>query len=60
MPNAPKTPISRFRIDATEWAAFGDAVPEGTDRSAVLRDFIAWYLRRPGAKMPKRPDAPPA
>lgn len=56
MPNQPKTPISRFRIDAEEWQAFGDAVPQDTDRSAVLRDFVAWYLRRPGAKMPKRPD----
>lgn len=56
MPNQPKTPISRFRIDADEWQAFGEAVPQDTDRSAVLRDFVAWYLRRPGARMPKRPD----
>jgi hypothetical protein len=57
MPNQPKTPISRFRIDGDEWKAFGEAVPRDTDRSAVLRDFVAWYLRRPGAKMPKRPES---
>ncbi len=56
MPNQPKTPISRFRIDADEWRDFGRAVPADTDRSAVLRDFVAWYLRRPGASMPKRPE----
>lgn len=56
MPNQPKTPISRFRIDADEWQAFGGAVPQDTDRSAVLREFVAWYLRRPGAKLPKRPE----
>jgi hypothetical protein len=59
MPNAPKTPVSRFRIDADEWAAFGEAVPEDTDRSAVLRQFVAWYLHRPGVKAVKR-QAPPA
>ncbi|MFI2426519.1 hypothetical protein ACH5A7_20885 [Streptomyces sp. NPDC018955] len=57
MPNQPKTPISRFRIDADEWQAFGRAVPPDTDRSAVLREFVAWYLRRPKASLPKRPDA---
>jgi hypothetical protein len=58
MPNQPKTPISRFRIDAETWRAFGEAVPTATDRSAVLRAFIAWYLRQPGARLPKRPEAP--
>jgi len=58
MPNAPKTPVSRFRIDADEWAAFGEAVPEDTDRSAVLRQFVAWYLHRPGVKAVKRPEKP--
>lgn len=55
MPNQPKTPISRFRIDADQWKAFGEAVPDDSDRSAVLREFVAWYLRRSGAKLPQRP-----
>ncbi|MFJ4829866.1 hypothetical protein ACIP79_08120 [Streptomyces sp. NPDC088747] len=55
MPNQPKTPVSRFRIAAEEWRAFGEALPDDTDRSAILREFVAWYLRRPGAKLPTRP-----
>lgn len=56
MPNQPKTPISRFRIDADEWRNFGEAVPEGSDRSSVLRQFVAWYLGRPDAELPTRPE----
>lgn len=59
MPNQPKTPVSRFRIDAELWQAFGDAVPDDTDRSEVLRRFVAHYCRRPGAKLPERPPAGP-
>lgn len=55
MPNQPKTPVSRFRIDAELWEAFGDAVPDDTDRSDILRRFVAYYCRRPGAKLPTRP-----
>ncbi|MBT2482519.1 hypothetical protein [Streptomyces sp. ISL-94] len=57
MPNQPKTPISRFRIDAELWSAFGEAVPAGTDRSDVLRRFVAYYCQRPGAELPERPPA---
>ena len=38
----------------------------GTVRAEAVREFIRWYLRRPGAKLPTRPDradwaeAPPA
>ena len=57
MPNAPKTPISRFRIDPDEWRDFEHAVAtQGLDRSTVIREFIAWYLRRPGIKTIKRPE----
>jgi hypothetical protein len=58
MPNQPKTPFSRFRVDPEDWRAFGDAVPDDTDRSKVLREFVAWYVRKPGAKLPQRPPAP--
>jgi len=54
MPNAPKTPLTAFRIDPELWRAFGEVAEP--DRSAVLRDFIRWFSRQPGAKMPKRPD----
>lgn len=55
MPNVPKTPTRPIRIPDPEWSDFGEtAVP---DRSAVVREFIRWYLRRPGAKLPARPTA---
>jgi hypothetical protein len=58
MPNQPKTPIQRFRLDADDWAAFGKAVPAESDRSTELRNFIAWYLHKPGATAVKRPKKP--
>jgi hypothetical protein len=59
MPNVPKTPIQRFRLDAEDWEAFGRAVPSDTDRSAVLRHFVNWYIHKPGVTRPNRPTTPP-
>jgi hypothetical protein len=53
MPNQPKTPIRTIRIDDDLWEAFGAAT---ADRSAALRDFIRWYTRQPGTRLPRRPD----
>lgn len=51
-----KTPTRPIRVDLSLWAAFGDVTAsQGTDRSATLRAFMAWYLRRPGAELPERP-----
>lgn len=56
MPNQPKTPIQRFRMDGYEWDEFGsDATMLGTDRSTVIRQLVAWWMRKPGAKLPARP-----
>ena len=33
------------------WDRFGDVVD---NRSTVLREFVRWYVREPGAKMPRR------
>jgi len=58
-------PQRQFRIPDSEWVPFeqaAKAVPrEGgrSPRGAVLREFIRWYMRRPGAKLPQRPDAGP-
>ena len=41
-----------LRLDRALWEEFGDLVE---DRSAVLRQFVQWYVRRPDAKMPRRP-----
>lgn len=44
-----------FRLpDVGLWDRFGNLAEP--DRSAVLRDFIRWYVREPGAKLPRRPD----
>ena len=60
MPNQPKTPVQRFRLDGDLWEQFDEAVRHadpGGDRSKVLRQFVAWFVREPGAKLPSRPPA---
>lgn len=42
-----------IRLDEDTWREFGAAMG---DRSAAIREFVYWCLRRPGAKLPKRPD----
>lgn len=40
------------------WEEFGDATARDlSDRSAVIRRFMEWYTRRPGAEHPRRPAA---
>ena len=53
MPNQPKTPIQRFRLDADLWQRFGETA--SPSRSAALVAFVRWYLREPGAKRVDRP-----
>jgi hypothetical protein len=43
-----------LRLEEELWAEFGDVAGE-RERSGVLREFIRWYTRQPGAKMPRRP-----
>ncbi|MGW4825473.1 hypothetical protein ACWEP4_43020 [Streptomyces sp. NPDC004227] len=51
-----KTPTRPIRVDLGMWASFGKAAAEqGSDRSATLRAFMAWYLGEPGAELPERP-----
>lgn len=53
MSNTPTRPI---RVDLELWARFGAAAEDNDqDRSAVLRSFMAWYARDPGARLPRRP-----
>lgn len=57
VPNSPRTPHRHLRVDDELWARFSAAVEvAGTDRSTVLRDFMRWYAKQPGAKRPVRPD----
>jgi len=52
------TPTRPIRIDAVLWERFGAAAGiVGLDRSAVLRDFIRWYVGDVDVKMPRRPKA---
>ncbi|MEU9792912.1 hypothetical protein AB0E27_20180 [Streptomyces sparsogenes] len=39
------------------WTDFEAAAgAAGTDRSAATRQFWEWYVQRPGAELPKRPE----
>ena len=56
VPNQPKNKHRQFRLDDDDWDDFGAAASsEDTDRSAVIRQFVRWWLRRPGATLPRRP-----
>jgi hypothetical protein len=57
-------PQRKIRAPDDEWEPFEAATravhPEGrSPRSRVIREFIRWYMRRPGAQLPKRPPAGP-
>lgn len=46
-----RTPLS---INEEDWKRFGTLAGDRR-RAEVLRAFIAWYVGKPGAKMPRRP-----
>jgi hypothetical protein len=45
-----------IRVPDGDWADLGERAGE-RNRAQLIRDFIAWYLRRPGARLPERPPA---
>ncbi|MFG2001740.1 hypothetical protein ACGFNU_21570 [Spirillospora sp. NPDC048911] len=51
------TPHRPIRVENDLWEEFGQVAGE-RNRAAVLRDFMAWYVRRRGATLPKRPATP--
>ncbi|MFF5491501.1 hypothetical protein [Streptomyces virginiae] len=55
MPNAPRTQHRSVRISDEDWKELAARAPGG-DRSAAIKELVAWYLRRPGAKLPHRPE----
>ena len=57
MEPATHTPHRPIRVSDELWAAFGRLVG-ARNRARVVREFIAWYCREPGAKLPQRPPAP--
>ncbi|MFE7780343.1 hypothetical protein [Streptomyces nigrescens] len=59
MANQHKHPVRGLRgIDTDLWVDFETATGSvDSDRSAELRAFMEWYVRRPGAEHPRRPAA---
>lgn len=46
----------QIRIPTDLWDSLGaTAKKAGTDRSTLLRSFLAWYIGRPGAELPEQP-----
>jgi hypothetical protein len=57
MPNRPGTQHRSVRVSDEDWADLETATKGlRSDRGTVIKQFIRWYLRRPGAKLPERPD----
>jgi hypothetical protein len=59
MANMHKHPVRGLRgIPEDLWADFEAATQRAdSDRSAELRSYMEWYVRRPGAEHPRRPEA---
>jgi hypothetical protein len=52
----PHTPPRQIRIPDEDWADFDAAAKAvGSERAAIVRAFIRWYISRPGAKRVTRP-----
>lgn len=57
-PSGGTTPKRSLRIPDELWDELTAAAKaEGVDVATLTRDFYAYWLRRPGAKLPKRPEA---
>lgn len=56
MPDQPKTKHRSVRIPDEDWAdIMSRAKDADTSAGELIKEFVAWWLRRPGAKLPKRP-----
>lgn len=52
-----KTPHRSVRLEQDLWDRLEPAAKTaGLDRSSLIRQFVRWYLREPGANLPQRPD----
>jgi hypothetical protein len=57
MPTEPWIQHRSVRIEDDVWNPAEEATAEmDTDRAKVINQFLAWYLRTPGAKLPGRPE----
>lgn len=61
-PGRPATgvdPVRGVRIPDKRWQKFDETTKAaGTDKSKAVNDFVGWFNREDGAKLPKRPDPP--
>lgn len=56
MPDQPKTKHRTVRLDDDLWQHVEAWAQEiGSDKTAVIRDLLRYWLREPGAKRPQRP-----
>ena len=55
-PKTGQTPVRTLRVPDPDWSDFHELT--GRNLASVIHQFIRWYLRRPGAKLPTRPPAP--
>ncbi|HET6291035.1 MAG TPA: hypothetical protein VFG15_30360 [Amycolatopsis sp.] len=63
MPNqpAPGQVSPKVRMPRELWEAAGRvAAAQGTDRGAVVRDFLRWYTGESGVMLPVRAERRPA
>jgi hypothetical protein len=45
-----------IRVETEVWEDFGATADRlGSDRSALIREYILWAIRREGASPPRRP-----
>lgn len=52
------TPPRSTQIEDGPWERFGQVAAElKTSRAALMKDLVLWFIRWPGAKLPKRPAA---
>ncbi|EOD70351.1 hypothetical protein [Amycolatopsis vancoresmycina] len=56
-PATGETTRHSVKMPDNRWDALGEKAGEaGSDRSKVLNELAAWYVREPEAKLPKRPE----
>lgn len=60
-PATGKTPVRNLRVVDEVWKpALDRAQADGRTITEVITQFLRWWLRIPGAKLPERPPRPPA
>jgi len=54
-PKTGETPVRTLRVPDPDWPDLHAVT--GRELASVIHQFVRWYLRRPGAKLPERPSA---